>query len=50
MLFLWIAFAVWLSAALMLPIYILLNAVLRGHRRTAKKMEHARLTRVARGY
>jgi hypothetical protein len=50
MLFLWIALAIWLLAALILPIYILLKAVLRNHRRAATKMERARFMRVARGY
>lgn len=50
MLFLWVAFDIWLIAALMLPIYILLKAVLRSKRRAATRTRHDRLLRVARGY
>jgi hypothetical protein len=50
MLFLWSAFAVWLIAALTLPLYMLIAALFRNRRRVATKMERARLMRVARGY
>ena len=49
MLFLWSALAVWLIAALMLPLYMLIGALFRNRRRVTK-MERARLMRVARGY
>ena len=49
MLFLWIALAVWLIAALMLPLYMLVAALLRNWF-AATKMERARLMRLARGY
>ncbi len=52
MLFLWSALAVWLIAALTLPLYMLITALFRNrrHRRVATKMKRARLMRVARGY
>ena len=50
MVFLWIALAVWLGAALLLPVYLLFKAMFRSGRRTAAKMEQARFTRFARGY
>jgi hypothetical protein len=49
MMFLWIALAVWLGAALLLPVYMLFKAMFR-NRRAAAKMEQARFTRFARGY
>lgn len=49
MLFLWIALVIWLLAALMLPLYMLVTALFR-HRRAAAKVEQARLMRLARGY
>ena len=48
MLFLWIALASWLVAALMLPLYMPVTALLR-NRLAATKMERARLMRLARG-
>ena len=50
MLFIWIALAVWLLAALLLPVRMLIAAVFRNNRRAAAKMEKLRLTRLARGY
>jgi hypothetical protein len=49
MLLLWIALAIWLVAALMLPLHMLAAALLR-NRLAATKMERARLMRLARGY
>jgi hypothetical protein len=48
MLLLWIALAIRLVAALMLPLYLLVAALLR-NRLAATKMERARLIRLARG-
>jgi hypothetical protein len=50
MLFLWIALAVWLLAAVLLPVRMLIAAVSRNNRRAVAKMEKARLIRLARGY
>jgi hypothetical protein len=50
MLFLWIALAVWLSAALLLPVRMLIAAVFRNNRRAGAKMEKTRLIRLAWGY
>ena len=50
MMFLWIALAVWLGAALLLPVYMLFKAMFRRGRRTAARMEQARFARFARGY
>jgi hypothetical protein len=49
MLFLWSVLAVWLIAALTLPLYMLIAALFRNrnHRRAANKIERARLMRVA---
>jgi hypothetical protein len=50
MMFLWIALAVWLGAALLLPVYMLFKAMFRNGRRSAARMEQARFARFARGY
>ena len=42
--------AVWLGAALLLPVYMLFKAMFRRGRRTAARMEQARFARFARGY
>jgi hypothetical protein len=48
--FLWIALAVWLLAAVLFPVRMLIAAVFRNNTRAAAKMEKARLIRLARGY
>ena len=50
MMFLWIALAVWLGAAVLLPVYMLFKAMFRNGRRAAARMEQARFARFARGY
>ena len=50
MMFLWIALAVWLGAALLLPVYMVFKATFRSSRRAAAKMEQARFARFARGF